>query len=239
MFVLLMVQSFCAKYEVAFSHCVPVSCVLRAVFPLGEPEPEVTWLKGDTPLKPDEIDTRIEIEFDAKDNLYILIVHNAELDDTGEYTINAENIHGSMSVTVKVIVTGFAKRPEKPKEPEKEKVIPEMETTFTQESFTGATVTEATVETRQVTQESKHTMESTVEASVEGFIVTETKAETSETVSVEGTITEDTVMDEATAAVVQEGEATMEPCPPEIIIPPKSVFVDVGETIFFFCKVKG
>ena len=86
--------------------------------PTGEPVPEVTWLRADTPLS-DQFDTRIEIECDDNDNLHILIIHNASVEDTGDYTIRADNIHGTMSVTVRVVVT--AKGQEKPKDKPKEK----------------------------------------------------------------------------------------------------------------------
>lgn len=70
----------------------------------GEPEPEVKWFKGEKQLKKSKKDPRIKIDWDMSQDLNILIINDATADDSGEYTVVAENENGSFKFTVTVLV---------------------------------------------------------------------------------------------------------------------------------------
>ena len=72
--------------------------------PLGDPEPEVTWCKGEDQIKPKKYDKRIKIDWDMAEDLNILIIKNATAADTGDYTVIAKNKRGTARFTVTVIV---------------------------------------------------------------------------------------------------------------------------------------
>ena len=71
---------------------------------LGDPEPEVTWYKGEKKLKMSKREPRIKIDWDMAQDLNILVIMDANKDDSGEYTVVAENEHGTFRFTVTVLV---------------------------------------------------------------------------------------------------------------------------------------
>lgn len=76
-------------------------------------EVEVQWVKNGQVLT-QESDDRLRFGFDSKSGVHYLEVVEAEFDDIGEYTLNAENEGGIIACTVSVnVVTKVEKKPPK------------------------------------------------------------------------------------------------------------------------------
>lgn len=76
-------------------------------------EVEVQWVKNGQVLT-QESDDRLRFGFDSKTGVHYLEVVEAEFDDVGEYTLNAENEGGIIACTVSVnVVTKVEKKPPK------------------------------------------------------------------------------------------------------------------------------
>ena len=89
------------------------------VKPVGQPVPEIAWYKADKRLMMSKRDKRIFLNWELEEDLYVLEIRNAELEDTEDYTIEARNPGGSATAIVPVIV--------RPRD-EKPKVIPKGQT---------------------------------------------------------------------------------------------------------------
>lgn len=85
----------------------------KILFYIGIPVPEVKWYKDDHKLKPNK-DKRITMDFDVKQDLHILTIHDAVIADEGTYKLKVQNEKGTASVCVMVTA-------KVPGEPEKKK----------------------------------------------------------------------------------------------------------------------
>ena len=74
----------------------------------GKPEPEITWYKDDNRI---EIDERHEIRMDF-DNLCVLMISKADLDDEGLYKCEAKNDVGQDTTSAELVVEGEGRPPE-------------------------------------------------------------------------------------------------------------------------------
>lgn len=70
----------------------------------GDPEPDVTWHRGDTEVKKSKRDRRIKTDWDIKEDIYSLLISDATKEDSGDYTVRATNENGSFTYTVTVLV---------------------------------------------------------------------------------------------------------------------------------------
>ncbi len=70
---------------------------------LGQPEPEVTWLKEGKEIKIKKKDKRIQTHWDMQTDEYTLEIQNATKDDIGEYTAVAKNEKGTITVVMTVM----------------------------------------------------------------------------------------------------------------------------------------
>ena len=170
----------------------------------GFPTPEVEWFKDETQIEPKNRDTRIVIDYDAEEDMHILEITDATLDDRGEYTFVVFNCHGGLSVIVKVMVfKPIGKAPEKKPLLEKKKVKKvTQETTVSSdlaESHEVGTHTEESVAVKDtVTKERKTFGEesATLEAS---FVTKKVQSHTDESVTVKGAFEEQEVTVSKTA----------------------------------------
>ncbi|XP_041477901.1 uncharacterized protein LOC121425834 isoform X6 [Lytechinus variegatus] len=79
---------------------IPVGQPIKLAFKVsGNPEPTVTWHHNDRPLRPDG---RIKVV--KEDTTYTMQISQAEPEDTGKYTIRAENEKGQESSSVEINV---------------------------------------------------------------------------------------------------------------------------------------
>ncbi|XP_063953801.1 titin-like isoform X4 [Lytechinus pictus] len=79
---------------------IPVGQPIKLAFKVsGNPEPTVTWHHNDRPLRPDG---RIKVV--KEDTTYTMQIGQAEPEDTGKYTIRAENEKGQESSSVEINV---------------------------------------------------------------------------------------------------------------------------------------
>ena len=67
----------------------------------GTPAPDVLWSKDNVDLTTTK-DTRIIPHFDVKQDLHILSIKNADIEDEGLYSLIVTNSMGSVSVTILV-----------------------------------------------------------------------------------------------------------------------------------------
>ena len=67
----------------------------------GRPFPKVTWIKDGEVIEPGG-----RFEVTEGDNHAMLVVHDAEKSDKGEYTIQVENLVGTDTAKFPIIVTG-------------------------------------------------------------------------------------------------------------------------------------
>ena len=67
----------------------------------GEPPPEKKWT-----LKGKEVRTNDHVRVTAEDYNIKLVVKSSRREDTGTYTLTAENVNGKDSATVEVIILG-------------------------------------------------------------------------------------------------------------------------------------
>ena len=72
--------------------------------PLGDPEPEVTWYKGEKKVKPRRSDKRVRTDWDLNDDTYFLEIKDATESDAGEYTCIASSDTGTTHVVIPVKV---------------------------------------------------------------------------------------------------------------------------------------
>ena len=70
----------------------------------GTPEPEIKWYKGDAKIKPSKKDKRVRLDYDVANDLSVLEIHSASVNDAGEYIVKASNENGSAKATVEVQV---------------------------------------------------------------------------------------------------------------------------------------
>ena len=89
----------------------------------GHPAPEVKWYKDDNKIKPNK-DKRITMDFDVKQDLYILTIKDAVRSDEGSYKLKISNEKGSVQVTV-MVTAKMPKTEEKPKTAPAFKSVPE------------------------------------------------------------------------------------------------------------------
>lgn len=66
---------------------------------IGDPVPEIVWLKNDEEIKEDE---RIKIMFE--DDIATIVIKNVETDDEGEYKLVAKNDIGSDTETINLLI---------------------------------------------------------------------------------------------------------------------------------------
>lgn len=66
---------------------------------IGDPVPEIVWLKNDEEIKEDE---RIKIMFE--DDIATIVIKNVETDDEGEYKLVAKNDMGSDTETINLLI---------------------------------------------------------------------------------------------------------------------------------------
>ncbi len=94
---------------------------------LGDPEPDVTWLRNGKEIKVKKKDKRIKIDWDMKTDEYTLEIQNASKDDIGEYTAVAKNVKGTITVLITVTfkVKKEAKKEVKKKEEKQKEVVEE------------------------------------------------------------------------------------------------------------------
>ena len=71
---------------------------------LGNPEPNVRWKKDGREIKPKKKDKRFLISWDIDNNLNTLEIKDAEVEDSGVYTVEATNSLGTVQSTVTVTV---------------------------------------------------------------------------------------------------------------------------------------
>lgn len=74
-------------------------CLEAQVF--GKPMPKITWKRNGETLKPSEV-----LKMSQKRNLCFLELLSITRNETGEYTILAENASGSKSGEIKLTVLG-------------------------------------------------------------------------------------------------------------------------------------
>lgn len=209
---------------------------MSSVFhPIGDPEPEVSWYKGDAKIKAKRSDKRIQMTWDMKTDLNHLVIADAKAEDRGEYKLKAENSHGHIeySVTVKV---GKEVVPTE----EKEVVSVSAEAVETVESKPAeepipkdTSVTE--IKEEEITKEEVKPAEKVPELEQKS----EVTATVSESVETSTTVVETTTTEEKAVveeAAVEEVEATGAPV---MEVAPKPSVVDVGETITISCKFTG
>ncbi len=96
---------------------------------LGDPEPDVTWLRNGKEVKVKKKDKRIKIDWDMKTDEYTLEIQNASKDDIGEYTAVAKNEKGTVTVVITVTfkIKKEVKKEEKKEEQQKEIVEESIE----------------------------------------------------------------------------------------------------------------
>jgi len=75
----------------------------------GEPKPDVKWYHGDERIKPKKGDKRIRTGYDSNNDLYVLQIESAIIEDSGQYTIKLVNELGSAKATVSVNISQDAK----------------------------------------------------------------------------------------------------------------------------------
>lgn len=66
---------------------------------IGDPLPDITWLKNGVKL---EEDGRIKFMFE--DNIASVVIKNVEVEDEGDYEIIAENELGSATETINLLI---------------------------------------------------------------------------------------------------------------------------------------
>ena len=191
-------------------------------YALGDPEPEVTWLKEGKEIKIKKKDKRIRTDWDMKTDEYILEIQNASKDDIGEYTAVAKNEKGSITV---VMTVTFKVKKVKAKEIEEEKK-PE--------------VVEEAIEVEE-TQAAESSITSIDETTVEQV---KTDITSSEEVTISTDITEKTTIEETKVPdkpkEKEPKEAKPEDGKPEFVIQPQTtVEIEEGQTITLKCQVKG
>ena len=140
----------------------------------GDPEPEVEWYKGDKLLKQSRREPRLKIDWDMKQDLHVLIIKDSTPEDAGEYTVVAENDHGSFRFTVTVIV-GLPEGAEVIKTTESKRSVTMVEETVVDGQVVERTVTKeedeptvAVEKTTEVLAEKKPTEVVTVVQEEEG-----------------------------------------------------------------------
>lgn len=69
---------------------------------IGNPMPQITWLKDDVEIRPSE-DFKI---FYDEDNLCSLVIQDAFIDDAGTYTVIAKNELGTVTSSADLIILG-------------------------------------------------------------------------------------------------------------------------------------
>ena len=83
---------------------------------IGDPEPTVTWYKGEEPLSPPRGGKKpLHITHDTVTRLHVLEIDTCDLEDGGKYTVKAVNEHGTMSASFNIIVNKADKKPPKAK----------------------------------------------------------------------------------------------------------------------------
>ena len=70
----------------------------------GNPEPEIKWYKGDVRIRPRKNDKRVRLGYDTDNDVNILEIDSASIEDGGEYMMKASNDNGSAKVTIVVQV---------------------------------------------------------------------------------------------------------------------------------------
>ena len=71
---------------------------------LGNPAPEVSWYKDKQKLKPKKKDQKLKIDYDLDQDMNILTINDATMEDSATYTIKAKNSVGSVSESAIVTV---------------------------------------------------------------------------------------------------------------------------------------
>ncbi|XP_054431176.1 myosin light chain kinase, smooth muscle isoform X2 [Pteronotus mesoamericanus] len=68
----------------------------------GRPQPQVTWLKGDVPLKPSA-----RVSMSEKNGMQVLEIHKVSQDDVGVYTCMVVNGSGKASMSAELSIQGL------------------------------------------------------------------------------------------------------------------------------------
>ena len=71
---------------------------------IGNPEPKVIWKKDNKEIKPKKKDKRFVISWDIDNDMNILEIKNAKVEDSGSYMIEATSPLGTIQETVTVTV---------------------------------------------------------------------------------------------------------------------------------------
>jgi len=71
----------------------------------GNPKPEVKWYYGDERIKPKKGDKRIRSGYDINNDMYVLQIQSAVIEDSGLYSVKISNEHGSTKATVSVSIS--------------------------------------------------------------------------------------------------------------------------------------
>lgn len=116
----------------------------------GDPEPDITWYKGDKLIKPRKWDKKKRITWDLATEFSILEIKNLDMNDSGEYTVKGTNKHGTTSATFNVIVQDKSKK-KKVKGKVSATTEESSERTISMEAGTVAMVTETVGESGKVT----------------------------------------------------------------------------------------
>ncbi len=193
---------------------------------IGEPEPEVTWLKDDKEIKIKKKDKRIRTDWDMKTDEYILEIKNATKDDVGEYTAVAKNEKGTITVVMTVMFKVKKQKKEEETKPELVEETIEVQETKVAESST-ISIEETTV--KQVKTDTTLSEEATISADITGGTAQMTEEVTVEEIKIQEKPREK----EPEKTSLKEGK-------PEFVLQPQTTLqIEEGQTITLRCQVKG
>jgi len=131
----------------------------------GFPKPEVKWYHGDERIKPKKGDKRIRCGYDSNNDLYVLQIQSALIEDSGLYSVKISNDHGSAKATVSVNISKEAKQETSSVEEKQE--ISSLEEVKKQQSKETVTEVNKIKEGEDLETETKITKKVTLEESSE------------------------------------------------------------------------
>jgi hypothetical protein len=193
--------------------------------PTGEPEPEITWYKGDTEIKPKKKDKKYKIDWDVTTDVSSLVIKDAGSEDAGEYKVKATNAHGTSESVVTVEIK------EKESKKKKAKLVAKTEVTEEQEEQK-AVVIEGQTATESETAEKKG-------ISVKGKTETESEEAVADKLELKSKVGAEEVEEKIEEKKAEVEKAAPKQEKPVFDVSPESVTANEGEEIKLTCKVKG
>ena len=178
-------------------------------------------------------DTRITIDCDSAQGFYLLIIHDANREDAGEYIALAANEHGSFKYRITVIVAAD-KETVKPIETKIMKTITTKRTvSVVEETLVDGKVVERTVKNEITEEKPDDALLAHEQTSVDKscFHIEEIEDDAKPTRRVPE--------EKTRKAVPWDEESSDEGEPPKFVQPPEPVYVDIGEIIKLICQVSG